>query len=459
MSLSETPSPTANPQLNDAAAAAPAVPPCPGCGAPQSADPRFPAWCPSCEWNLLPPRPSADGLPPRARRRAERALRRAEERRREVRARSERVFRLVEEGGSELRHGASVGAFLLAGLVHLVSLAVLALGVGLLAGWPVASWPARVLGAVVLAVAFVLRPRLGRPERSGVLSRQDAPALYELVDRVAAELGAPAVDSIAVTSAFNASFGTYGLRRHRQLAIGLPLWTVLTRQQRVALLGHEIGHCVNGDARRGVWTGSAVGALAGWHGLTRPSRRNASHANLAVALASAAVNLVLGAVHLGVRALTELMHRLHLRSGQAAEHRADLMAARLTSPQDAQGMLRALSSAPTLEAALTRQRTLPRAGGRAARAAAAANPAPDLWEALAEAVRSVPPTEVERRMRLSEREGSASDPSHPPTYLRLRLLASAPPADRPPLVLDAGRAAAIEAELAPSRARIAAELR
>ncbi|GAA2114730.1 hypothetical protein GCM10009759_59210 [Kitasatospora saccharophila] len=461
MSTAETPA-AAAPAAPAAAAparatrTAPSAERCPRCGAPVAPQERFPTWCPSCEWNLLPPAPSLDGLPPRARRRAERAERREEERRQEVRARAEQVFRLVAEGGSDLRHGASVGAFLLAGLVHLVSLAVLLAGVLLVAGWPLGGWPARVLGVIALAVAFLLRPRLGRPERSGVLTREAAPTLYGLVDLVSAELGTPKVESIVVTSAFNASFGVHGLRRHRQLEIGLPLWTVLTRQQRVALLGHEIGHCVNGDSRRGVWTGSAVNALSEWHALTAPSRDNETNANPVVALASSAANLLLGVLHLGVRALTVLMHRLHLRSGQAAEHRADLMAARLTSPRDVQDALRALFNAHTLDAVLTRRRALPRAGGRAARAAAGAGP--DLWETLAEAVRSVPPTEVERRVRLSEREVSATDSSHPPTYLRLRLLASAPPAERPPLVLDAGRAAAIEAELAPSRARIAAEL-
>ncbi|GLW72405.1 hypothetical protein Kpho02_47040 [Kitasatospora phosalacinea] len=462
MSTAETPA-SAAPAAPAPAAPAPAVPVqaapaaerCPQCGAPVAPQERFPTWCPSCEWNLLPPEPSLDGLPPRARRRAEREKRREEKRRREVRARTEEVFRLVAEGGSDLEHGASVGAFLLAGAVHLVSLAVLLTGVSLVAGWPLGGWPARVLGVIALAVAFLLRPRLGRPERSGVLTREAAPTLYGLVDLVSAELGAPKVDSIVVTSAFNASFGTYGLRRHRQLEIGLPLWTVLTRQQRVALLGHEIGHCVNGDSRRGVWTGSAVNALDEWYVLTYPARDNETNANLFVAIASTVTVLVLGVLNLGVRALRGLMHRLHLRSGQAAEHRADLMAARLASPRDARGMLVALFNKPTLDVVLTRQRALPRAGGRAARAA---GPLPGLWEALAEAARSVPPTEVERRVRLSEREVSTTDASHPPTYLRLRLLASAPPADRPPLVLDAGRDALIEAELAPSRRRVAAAL-
>ncbi|GLW57781.1 M48 family metalloprotease [Kitasatospora phosalacinea] len=461
MSTAETPpvpAPAEPAPTVPAPAAAPAAPGtdrCPECRAPVAVQERFPTWCPSCEWNLLPPGPSVDGLPPRARRRAERAERREEKRRREVKARTEQVFRLVAEGGSDLRHGASVGAFLLAGAVHLVSLAVLLAGVCLVVGWPLGGWPARVLGVVALAVAFLLRPRLGRPRRSGVLTREAAPTLYGLVDAVSAELGAPKVDSIVVDSDFNAAFGVLGLRRHRQLVIGLPLWTVLTRQQRVALLGHEIGHCVNGDSRRGVWTASAIGALNEWYVLTYPSRDNETNANLVVAIASAVTVLLLGVLNFGVRALRRLMYRLYLRSGQAAEHRADLMAARLASPRDARGMLQAMLNDSTLDAVLTRQRALPRAGGRAVRAA---GPMPGLWDALAEAARTVPPTEVERRVRLSEREVSATDVSHPPTYLRLRLLASAPPADRPPLVLDAGRDALIDAELAPSRARIAAEL-
>ncbi|BAJ28224.1 MULTISPECIES: M48 family metallopeptidase [Kitasatospora] len=429
---------------------------CPECGGRVAAHERFPTWCPSCEWNLLPPVPPPAGLPARARRRAER---REERLRRETRARTEQVFGLVASGESALRHGAAVGAFLLAGLVHLVSLVVLLTGAALLAGWPVASWPLRALGVVALVVAVLLRPRLGRPKRTGRLSRQDAPALYGLVDRVAAELGAPKVDSIVVDGDFNASFGVLGLRRHRQLVIGLPLWTVLERQQRVALLGHELGHCVNGDSRRGLWTGAAVGALAEWRYLTRPGRDNEVHGNFVVAIASFVANLVLGLLHLGVRALTGLMYRLHMRSGQAAEYRADGMAARLTSAADARGMLVALFNEATLETVLVRQRALParRGGGRAGRAAAAAEPG--LWESLAEAARSVPATEVERRIRVSEREVSSVDVSHPPTYLRLRMLATAPPpADRHPLVLDAGQAAAIEAELAPHRARIAARL-
>ncbi|MFJ5232291.1 M48 family metalloprotease [Kitasatospora sp. NPDC088391] len=433
-------------------AAVPTAAPCPQCGAPLSVSERFPTWCPACEWNLVPEQPAVQYRTARARRRAERDERREEGRRRAVRARAEKVFRLVAAEGPDRRSAPPVVAFALAGLVHLVSLTVLLLGVSLTAGLIGGSWFQRALGVLALAVAVLVRPRLGRPARDEVLSREAAPALYGLVDRVSEALGAPRVDSIAVNGRFNASFGVVGLRRRRELQIGLPLWEMLTRQQWVALLAHEIGHCVNGDSRRGLWTGSAVASLREWERLTRPSPDNDS-GRMLIVMAAFVANVLLRVVNRGVRALAGLMFRLHLRSGQAAEYRADGLAARLASVPDARGLLVALLNGRTVEAVLVRRRALPRrrSGGR-----------PDdsgLWEALAEAVRTVPASETARRVRASERELSSVDESHPPTYLRLRMLDTAPPpVDRPPLVLDAGQAAAIGAELAASRERVAREL-
>ncbi|MFJ1758045.1 M48 family metalloprotease [Kitasatospora sp. NPDC088134] len=443
--MSTTESPAAAP------GAAPARP-CPRCGAPLSVSERFPTWCPACEWNLLPEQPAVQYRTARARRRAERAERREEERRRVVRERTEKVFRLVAAEGPERRTAPPVAAFALAGLVHLVSLTVLLLGGALTAGLVGAGWFPRGLGVLALAVAVLVRPRLGRPTRDGVLTREAAPALYGLVDQVSDALGAPRVDSIAVSGRFNASFGVVGLRRRRELEIGLPLWEMLTRQQRVALLGHELGHCVNGDSRRGLWTGSAVDSLVEWERLTRPSADHGSRRPMII-MAAFVANVLLWVVNRAVRALAGLMFRLHLRSGQAAEYRADGLAARLASVPDARGVLVALLNEPTVEAVLVRRRALPRqrSGGRSG--------GPDLWAALAEAARTVPASETARRVRASEREVGAVDASHPPTYLRLRMLDTAPPpVDRAPLVLDAGRAAAIEAELAASRERVAREL-
>ncbi|MFD8600454.1 M48 family metalloprotease [Kitasatospora sp. NPDC059646] len=429
---------------------------CPGCRSALVVHERFPTWCPSCEWNLLPPEPAAEHRTPRQQRRAERAERREEALRRDVRARSEQVFKLVSEGGSDLQDGTTAAAYALAGVVHLVSLTLLLLGLGLVAGLLLPGWPGRIVGVILLAVAFQLRPRLGRPARDGVLTRAAAPTLYELVDRICEAVGAPKVDSIAVDGEWNASFGVLGLRRHRQLTIGMPLWTVLSPQQRVALLAHEVGHCVNGDHRRGLWTGSALNTLVEWYRLTVPDRTRLQEGpvGLIVTIAYALANRVLWVLNRAVRRLVLLMNRLWLRSGQAAEYRADLLSVRLTSVADTRGMLTALLHRPTFETVLHRQRTVPRRRPAAGRPAA-----PDLWQSLAEAVRTVPPLETERRLRVAGRLDSAVDSSHPPTHLRLRMLTAVPAEQhRHPVVLDSGRSALVEAELAGRRERIAVDL-
>lgn len=56
--------------------------------------------------------------------------------------------------------------------------------------------------------------------------------------------------AVAVNGETNASVSTYGLRRRRLLTIGLGLWEILGTGQRIALLGHELGHYANGDTAR-----------------------------------------------------------------------------------------------------------------------------------------------------------------------------------------------------------------
>jgi hypothetical protein len=52
-----------------------------------------------------------------------------------------------------------------------------------------------------------------------------------------------------------------GLRRRRVVHIGIPLWFTLEPQPRVAVLGHEVGHFVNGDLRRSLLVGSSIDTL------------------------------------------------------------------------------------------------------------------------------------------------------------------------------------------------------
>ncbi|GAA1416614.1 hypothetical protein GCM10009639_70830 [Kitasatospora putterlickiae] len=423
---------------------------CPTCSGPVDPDPRFTAWCPACEWNLVPAEEAARECAKSAKELA---------RERAAAERTERLFEEVAAGRTDTTRRDWLAASALAVPVHAVTVAVAAAAVWLLV---TGNTPLRCLGALLLAVAFLLRPRLGRaPSGTGALSRTEAPALYGLADRVAAELGAPPVGVIQVTEDFNASMAVVGLRRTSMLTIGLPLWEALDERQRLALLGHELAHQVNGDNRRGLWLGSAMGALAHWYDLSRPRER--TRAGYGVVALLSLIGDYLGNAFLHL--VSQLPYRAYLvldrltaRAGQQAEYRADELGARVASTEAAGGMLETLllgSAAGTVTMRLRAEiQSRPRSGRRDAA------PGPDvtaLWPQLREHLAAIPPLERERLLRRSRQDGHAVDASHPPTHLRRALLARHTPLPAA-VTCTANEATTIATELAPHRTRIARTL-
>ncbi|MFB6893038.1 M48 family metalloprotease [Kitasatospora sp. NPDC056327] len=423
---------------------------CPECSGPLDPDPRFTAWCPECEWNLVPAEEAAEETAKSAKVLA---------RERAAAERTERLFRDVSAGRADTTRRDWLAASALAVPVHLVTVAVAGAGLWLLV---TGNTPLRCLGALLLAVAFLLRPQLGRaPKDAGVLTRSQAPALYGLADRVAAELGAPPVGVIRVDEEFNATMGAVGLRRTSVLTIGLPFWETLDDQQRVAVLGHEIAHRINGDNRRGLWLGSAMGALAHWYDLSRPRERVTGGYGV-VAL------LTLIGDHIGnafLHVISQLPYRTYLllerltaRAGQQAEYRADELGARAGSSEAAHGVLVATLLRPATWTVTSRLRAEMQSRPRSGRRDAAQGPGADaLWPQLREHLATIPPLERERLLRRSRRAGHVVDASHPPTHLRLALLAQRAPLPAS-VICPPDEAAAIAAELAPHRTRIARAL-
>ncbi|MFF2543382.1 M48 family metalloprotease [Kitasatospora sp. NPDC058063] len=430
--------------------------PCPRCDAALTADRRFTAWCPACDWNLSP---GQDGTAAPTRR---------------ERAAAERTDRLFEEqaagGDSPTARRDWLLASAAAAPVHLVTVGLFCLALWLLV---TGSTVQRCAGAVALVIAVALRPRLGRVPRENVLDRASAPALYGLADRVAAELGAAPVAAIEVTDEFNASYGLVGLRRRPVLHLGLPLWEVLDDRQRIALLGHEFGHHVNGDHRRSLWLHSAIVALAAWYDMVRPDRPgrgSGDEVSLLIRIGAMVGAVVLRAVAWLLLQGLYLFDRLTSRAGQQAEYRADALAVRVGGSEAAGGLLATfLLFGPVCTAVdriraeeRRRPRTVRRGRGRTAEQPEQPEqpkpPAPDLlWERLREHLGSVPATERERLLRLSARDRAAVDSTHPPTHLRIALVERAEA--RPAAVTAApAEVGAIAAELAPHRARIAADL-
>ncbi|MEW2398087.1 M48 family metallopeptidase [Streptomyces sp. NPDC046862] len=386
------------------------VQPCPECGAEIRVDSRFTTWCSACDWNVDPSLSEEDEG-------------RLETLRRALARRHGEQLLAEMSAGQERRAGqdvAGVVAFGIAVVVHGMTVVLAAGGIWLVAsGWMGAGM---VLGLFLLALAWTLRPRLSRLPEDGRVLRADAPELYGLIDEVARVVGTGGVDVVAVNAEVNASVMPYGVRG-RLLTLGLPLWEILTPQQRIALLGHELGHYSNGDTRRGLVVGTAYRSLTTWRFYVDPIANPS--------LVEMLINCVYVVPRSVVQGILILLDQLTVRAAQRCEYLADSMAARAGSTEAAVELMDKLLVVESVATTLRREvnhRRLGRRGGPVSRGRSSGeesmknNPAEGLWEALADHVSSIPDHEYERQRRVGARRGHSVDSTHPPTHLRRQLL-------------------------------------
>lgn len=418
--------------------AAPPTRECPDCGGTVPVDERYVEWCAACDWNVDPGEP--DPEPGRI----------AAVRRRLAREYGEQLSAEMERGADgsapQARDATTALAFGVSLLVHGLTAVLLVAGVLLVVlGWETGVQP--VVGVLLLGLAAVLRPRPVRlPKDEPVLYRADAPRLFELIDEVGAAVGTAGVHAVVVEPVANAAVTTYGLRQRRVMYLGLGLWEILSPQERVALLGHELGHFANGDLRRARVTAGALHSLAVWSYVLAPT--------VPQQLLDRFVNAATFLPRWAVYGLLLLLDRLTLRASQRAEYLADVSAARAGSTEAAVGLMDRLLVSGPVEAELRREAVAAQMrggrGGREARDRAEQG----LWERVAAFAGAVPEREYERLRRAAARRGHSVDSTHPPTHLRRSCAAAGGPHPAG-VVHDTARAAAVSAELAPARAVLA----
>lgn len=402
------------------------VEPCPACSADVVFDGRHVPWCPACAWGLRAPEPE----PPRGR--VDRALAAAGRRQGDL---------VLEEvlGQDALRPRPTPATVAAAALAVAVLAGTAALGAGgvLLILRGVTTNPFAVaVGILMVLVAALARPRLGRMPDEGVLRREQALTLHALIDEVAARLDVRAPDVVVIDARFNGSWSVVGLRRRRVLTLGLPLWIALGPQERVALLAHELAHERNGDLSRGLLIGASLDALAALHTTLAPDHDDHAsweHWYGPLGELTSAVTAVLA---LPVRGLLWVQSALLLRDRQRAEYLADALAADVAGTDAEIASQEAMLLGPLLTAAVQRRAVDPRTSSEG------------LVAELRATLAAVPERERERRRRVARLETTRLAATHPPTGRRLAFQERRGHRE-PAVALDAARNARVDAELAP----------
>lgn len=407
---------------SSAVSASPPTGPCPQCGSTALARVRTdPVWCTHCEWNL-------GQWPAPVEKKGRRATLRN---RRRAFAANRRLLGELEGVRPQPLRRSRAGVVLAAASLALVlvDLALIATGLYLIV---TAIWTVKIVAVILVMIGIECRIRFYRLDSYGSVTRDEAPQLWSVVDRAAASLGAPAVDRLTITNEFNAACGRSGLRRQTVLEIGLPLWAALGPAGRQALLGHELGHLVNGDPTTAFATQPALTTFRRLAQIFDPDGLVDSSNPVRELIGTVIAYLVFYPFQSGCRAAHRFLSRVAAQDHQRAEAYADALALRLGGTAGAVELMRVMLFGDAVRAALRR--------------AAPSGAEPDAWRA-----------EVERALaqrqpdtRLAEQRSMRYDvelyASHPPSGLRSRLVRSWP-ATEPAVPVLADTFLAADAEL------------
>ncbi|TXK83965.1 M48 family metallopeptidase [Paenibacillus sp. N3.4] len=265
-----------------------------------------------------------------------------------------------------------------------------------------------ILGISLMVLAWITRLKPNKL-RHPPLSREHYPNLYKFTDEISSTLNADKVYGIIIDEKFNASFSQIGWKQKKILRLGLPLLSVLNKQELVALISHEIAHGINGDLNKGLWVGSAIHTLSSWYQITKPDKIFDTRYR-AGALFMIFANILLLLVSKILYFLLYLLCHLNWRDSQRAEYLADQIAAKTAGKEAILSLLNKLHFQDSYEFTILKVINTKREG--------------HFFEDFVEQVLMTPEKELERIKRLELLDNSRLDATHPPTGNRITYINS-----------------------------------
>ena len=390
---------------------------CPACQAVLTLVPDYRVWCDRCDWNLQTSAEKVALSSP-----FDKLYHKLSQRY------GETLFKTLTHTPNLQRPFtvARLVTFLLATLVHVLSLGLVAVGVWLLARHGTNLFA--LFGSLVsFCLAWFARPQLGKlPEDHAEPSA--FPTFYKVTREVSEALSTTDVAVIEISPYFNASFRQVGLRQKKVLSLGAPLLAVLSSDEIIALIAHELAHGVNGDPLRGLYVGTAINTLSNWHDLLHPHTLIGSPIEVFILLP----RLVVYGLAKACEAVANLMLTFSWQDSQRAEYLADYLAAGVSGSEAQLGVLGKFAFEATFQTT-AQQFALGRQDGG------------DLFEVFAENAAKLPERERVRLQRLERLPSSRVDTTHPPTVYRIDFQTARPQTAK--VRLSPEEAAALSQEL------------
>ncbi len=261
-----------------------------------------------------------------------------------------------------------------------------------------------VMGALVLFVlTYFISPKLLHAP-TDTLSRKKYPNLWKLVDDVSAALGVDPPGLLSVNNDYKTNVNRYGLKQERGLTLGLPYLMVLNKQERVALVAHEMSHFAHGDPARGLFFRHCIDSLEDWYLVLHPNEIWEAYAPFSEAVG----NVLMLMVSQIPAALIWVMVRLHWDDSQICEYLADRSAAKVSGTEASFTLLAKSHLAPYFDIFVQRK--------------ALKKEKESLLDRLREFVSTFPERQYEKVKRQCAMEDTRLDATHPPTAWRQALL-------------------------------------
>ena len=270
------------------------------------------------------------------------------------------------------------------------------------------SFGTAVLMGICLLFTWLLRPVVYRLEETEVvLSRHDLPTLFKIIDEICREAQIKPVDGVILSGNYNASITSIGWRQKRIMNIGLPLFHILTLDEKVSVLAHEIGHLKHGDTWRGWYIQTAQNSLATWYETLQPDTIEVSETLGAFEVISLFIMKGLSYIpYAGYYLFGYLLYQ----DSQRAEYEADQFEASISGSEVAVRVLEKIQlgdsiSSTIYKAALSRKEI-------------------DMYQEIKVMVDQMPIQELKRIKVIGELEKTRLSLTHPPTHFRIRMLQS-----------------------------------